>query len=143
MAMTAPASGSGSGSGGVDSASSVWEMTDSSRSDDCSSESSVDQEKGKPTPYTAVDKSFLCQILTLQHTQLEQLRRINDGLSNLREAVAKLHGMVASKKRTKKNRTAEKTLAVTTVAARVPFPCHPSRGLKVLRKMKASSSCRP
>ena len=136
MAMTAPASGSGSGSGGVDSASNVWEMTDSSRSDDCSSESSVDQEKGKPTPYTAVDKSFLCQILTPQHTQLEQLRRINDGLSNLREAVAKVHGMVASKKRTKKR-------AATTVAARVPFPCHPSRGLKVLRKMKASSSCRP
>ena len=138
--MTAPAPGSGSGSGGVDSASSPCEMADSSRSDDGSSESSVDLEKGKPATYTAVDKSFLCQILALQHTQLEQLRRINDGLSNLGEAVAKVQGMAAPKKRTKKNRTTQKTSVVTTVSTRVSFPRHPSRGLKVLRKMKASSS---
>ena len=139
MAMTAPAPGSGSGSGGVESESSPWEMADSS-SDDGSSETSVDLDMGKPANYTAVDKSFLCQILTLQHTQLEQLRRINASLSNLGEAVAQVQRMLAPKKRTKTNRTAQETSAVTTVATRVLFPCHPSRGLKVLRKMKASSS---
>ena len=123
---------------------------DSSSSKDSSSESCVNlDENPKPAVWSKVDRSFLCQILSLQHTQLEVLRNVRNSIGKLEHEVAKVQGMVfansvarasASTESTKKKKRSKKrTMPMPTIALSFTRqPCR-ARGLNVLRKVKVSN----
>ena len=101
--------------------SSPWLLLDCSDAEDNSSP--ADEAYVSPrASYTVVDKSFICQILTLQHTQMEMLRKLREQVHQLALAVSQvtsLQTMVIKK--------------VTKTKGRGRL----HHGLEVLRKMGA------
>lgn len=120
-----------------------------------SSESCVDLD-ANPTPavFTAVDKSFLCQILSLQHSQTEMLRNVKIAIGKLENEVAKVQGMVfaqsvkaasvatESVKKSCKRKYKKKSMGTIATTATIDFTRKSSqgRGLHVLRRVKVSNS---
>ena len=120
----------GSGSCAVDAAaarqlastpSSPWLLLDCSDGDDNSS--AADDACVSPlASYTVVDKSFICQILTLQHTQMEMLRRLREQVQQLALAVSQVTSLqtMVIKKVTKKKVVVDFIVDLTCCARWLP-----------------------